>query len=72
MKEEGRGERTQEHAADGPLLLARAPQSRSLREDAQHVMYVNGVTEVEVKSTEEAFDVIYRGEMWERGFVWSI
>nr|XP_008107339.1 PREDICTED: kinesin-like protein KIF23 isoform X4 [Anolis carolinensis] len=38
------------------------PQSRSLREDQNHNMYVAGCTEVEVKSTEEAFEVFWRGQ----------
>ncbi|XP_060630012.2 kinesin-like protein KIF23 isoform X3 [Anolis sagrei] len=41
------------------LLL---PQSRILREDQNHNMYVAGCTEVEVKSTEEAFEVFWRGQ----------
>jgi len=28
-------------------------------------MYVNGVVEVEVKSTEEAYEVMERGEPWQ-------
>ncbi|XP_018109863.1 kinesin family member 23 S homeolog isoform X3 [Xenopus laevis] len=38
------------------------PQSRILREDLNHNMYVAGCTEVEVKSTEEAFDVFWKGQ----------
>ncbi|KAM8972332.1 kinesin-like protein KIF23 [Pelodytes ibericus] len=38
------------------------PQSRNLREDQNHNMYVAGCTEVEVKSTEEAFDVFWKGQ----------
>ncbi|XP_048338047.1 LOW QUALITY PROTEIN: kinesin-like protein KIF23 [Sphaerodactylus townsendi] len=38
------------------------PQSKILREDQNHNMYVAGCTEVEVKSTEEAFEVFWRGE----------
>ncbi|XP_062998919.1 kinesin-like protein KIF23 isoform X1 [Elgaria multicarinata webbii] len=38
------------------------PQSRTLREDQNHNMYVAGCTEVEVKSTEEAFEVFWRGQ----------
>lgn len=33
-----------------------------MREDQYHNMYVSGATEVEVKSTEEAFEVLYMGE----------
>ncbi|NXP79465.1 KIF23 protein, partial [Ramphastos sulfuratus] len=38
------------------------PQSKLLREDQNHNMYVTGCTEVEVKSTEEAFEVFWRGQ----------
>uniref|UniRef100_A0A4W3IIM1 Kinesin-like protein n=1 Tax=Callorhinchus milii TaxID=7868 RepID=A0A4W3IIM1_CALMI len=38
------------------------PQSRILREDSHHNMYVAGCTEVEVKSTEEAFEVFWKGQ----------
>uniref|UniRef100_A0A8C7SZA6 Kinesin-like protein n=1 Tax=Oncorhynchus mykiss TaxID=8022 RepID=A0A8C7SZA6_ONCMY len=38
------------------------PQSKLLREDQNHNMYVAGCTEVEVKSTEEAFEVFWRGQ----------
>ncbi|XP_048173917.1 kinesin-like protein KIF23 isoform X1 [Corvus hawaiiensis] len=38
------------------------PQSKILREDQNHNMYVTGCTEVEVKSTEEAFEVFWRGQ----------
>ncbi|NWI94330.1 KIF23 protein, partial [Pitta sordida] len=38
------------------------PQSKILREDQNHNMYVTGCTEVEVKSTEEAFAVFWRGQ----------
>lgn len=40
----------------------RPPQSKLLREDQNHNMYVAGCTEVEVKSTEEAFEVFWKGE----------
>jgi len=36
--------------------------SKILREDSYRNMYVHGVTEVEVKSTEEALDAFYRGQ----------
>lgn len=39
----------------------RPPQSKILREDQNHNMYVAGCTEVEVKSTEEAFEVFWKG-----------
>ncbi|XP_053319562.1 kinesin-like protein KIF23 isoform X4 [Spea bombifrons] len=38
------------------------PQSRNLREDQNHNMYIAGCTEVEVKTTEEAFDVFWKGQ----------
>ncbi|KAJ7311184.1 hypothetical protein JRQ81_006792 [Phrynocephalus forsythii] len=37
-------------------------QSKILREDQHHNMYVAGCIEVEVKSTEEAFEVFWRGQ----------
>lgn len=43
-------------------LFFRPPQSKILREDQNHNMYVAGCTEVEVKSTEEAFEVFWKGE----------
>uniref|UniRef100_A0A8C5LGC0 Kinesin-like protein n=1 Tax=Jaculus jaculus TaxID=51337 RepID=A0A8C5LGC0_JACJA len=41
---------------------SKLPQSKMLREDKNHNMYVAGCTEVEVKSTEEAFEVFWRGQ----------
>nr|XP_011749768.1 kinesin-like protein KIF23 isoform X3 [Macaca nemestrina] len=41
---------------------SKPPQSKLLREDKNHNMYVAGCTEVEVKSTEEAFEVFWRGQ----------
>ncbi|NXP45744.1 KIF23 protein, partial [Heliornis fulica] len=38
------------------------PQSKMLREDQNHNMYVTGCIEVEVKSTEAAFEVFWRGQ----------
>ncbi|XP_066491552.1 kinesin-like protein KIF23 isoform X2 [Tiliqua scincoides] len=38
------------------------PQSKTLREDQNHNMYIAGCTEVEVKSMEEAFEVFWRGQ----------
>ncbi len=65
-------DQTAEKAKSAPLLfrfstsplirLFRPPQSKGLRTDVNDNMYVNGVTEVEVKSTEEAFDVFIRGK----------
>ncbi len=42
--------------------LHRPLSSHILREDSSRNMYVSGVVEVEVKSTEEAFEVLYRGQ----------
>uniref|UniRef100_A0A3Q4HWP5 Kinesin-like protein KIF23 n=1 Tax=Neolamprologus brichardi TaxID=32507 RepID=A0A3Q4HWP5_NEOBR len=44
------------------------PQSKILREDQNHNMYVAGCTEVEVKSTEEAFEVFWKGEHRNQAF----
>lgn len=44
------------------IYCVRPPQSKILREDQNHNMYVAGCTEVEVKSTEEAFEVFWKGE----------
>ncbi len=44
------------------LQLSRPPTSRLLREDSTHNMYVSGAVEIEVKSTEEAFEVLCRGQ----------
>uniref|UniRef100_A0A665U8S5 Kinesin-like protein n=1 Tax=Echeneis naucrates TaxID=173247 RepID=A0A665U8S5_ECHNA len=38
------------------------PQSKILREDQNHNMYVAGCMEVEVKSAEEAFQIFWRGQ----------
>ncbi|XP_051053656.1 kinesin-like protein KIF23 isoform X3 [Phodopus roborovskii] len=43
-------------------IKPKLPQSKILREDKNHNMYVSGCTEVEVKSTEEAFEVFWRGQ----------
>jgi kinesin family protein 23 len=37
-----------------------------VREDARHNMYVHSVTEVEVKSSEEAFEAFYKGQKRKR------
>ncbi|XP_036837301.1 kinesin-like protein KIF23 isoform X3 [Oncorhynchus mykiss] len=49
---------------DAPIdpIRPKPPQSKILREDQNHNMYVSGCTEVEVKSTEEAFEVFWRGQ----------
>ena len=44
----------------------RPPQSKLMREDGSHQMYVSGVTEVEVKTTEEAFQVLEQGKRHRR------
>ncbi|CAH2274548.1 kinesin KIF23 isoform X1 [Pelobates cultripes] len=43
-------------------IKPKPPQSKNLREDQNHNMYIAGCTEVEVKSTEEAFDVFWKGQ----------
>ncbi|XP_067827430.1 kinesin-like protein KIF23 isoform X8 [Heptranchias perlo] len=43
-------------------IKPKPPQSKILREDSNHNMYVAGCTEVEVKSTEEAFEVFWKGQ----------
>lgn len=43
-------------------LPLRPPTSRVLREDSLRNMYVSGANEVEIKSTEEAFEVLCRGQ----------
>ncbi|XP_034390991.1 kinesin-like protein KIF23 isoform X4 [Cyclopterus lumpus] len=43
-------------------IKPKAPQSKTLREDQNHTMYVSGCVEVEVKSAEEAFQVFWRGQ----------
>lgn len=44
------------------VLIHRPPASKNLREDNNRNMYVSGVTEVEVKSTEEAYSIFWKGE----------
>jgi hypothetical protein len=45
-----------------------------LREDKNHNVYVAGCTEVEVKSTEEAFEVFWRGQKqsWNRKYKMAV
>ncbi|XP_010626012.1 kinesin-like protein KIF23 isoform X1 [Fukomys damarensis] len=43
-------------------IKSKPPQSKMLREDKSHNIYVAGCTQVEVKSTEEAFEVFWRGQ----------
>ncbi|CAF98374.1 unnamed protein product [Tetraodon nigroviridis] len=50
-------EETQEDA-----FKTKPPQSRLLREDPNHNMYVAGCLEVEVKSAQEAFQVFWKGQ----------
>ncbi|XP_036963148.1 kinesin-like protein KIF23 isoform X5 [Acanthopagrus latus] len=44
------------------VIKPKPPQSRILREDQNHNMYVAGCMEVEVKSAEEAFQVFWKGQ----------
>ncbi|XP_028399319.1 kinesin-like protein KIF23 [Dendronephthya gigantea] len=44
------------------LICPKAPVSKQLREDNNRNMYVQGVTEVEVKSTEEAYAMFWKGQ----------
>ena len=48
---------------DTPIdpLRPKQLQSKILREDDHHNMYVHGVTEVEVKSPEEASEIVAKG-----------
>lgn len=43
-------------------IKPKIPQSKVLREDKNHNMYVAGCTELEVKTTEEAFEIFCRGQ----------
>lgn len=43
--------------------MFRAPVSKQLREDNNRNMYVQGVTEIEVKSTEEAYAMFWKGNI---------
>ncbi|XP_037875228.1 kinesin-like protein KIF23 [Bombyx mori] len=45
---------------DGPPISRNLP-VKIIREDAAHNMYVHGVTEIEIKSAEDAFDAFYLG-----------
>uniref|UniRef100_A0A669DYM8 Kinesin-like protein n=1 Tax=Oreochromis niloticus TaxID=8128 RepID=A0A669DYM8_ORENI len=56
-------EETQEDAIKNTIhVYSIPPQSKILREDQNHIMYVAGCLEVEVKSAEEAFQVFWRGQ----------
>lgn len=46
--------------------IFRRPQSKLIREDGVGNMYIHGITEVEVKSTEEAFEMFYKGQKRKR------
>ncbi|XP_042224138.1 kinesin-like protein KIF23 isoform X1 [Homarus americanus] len=41
---------------------SRGLQTKILREDAQHNMYVHGCVEMEVKSPEDALEILYKGQ----------
>lgn len=45
------------------ITVCRCPNSKMLREDAAHNMYVFGVIETEVKTVEEALELFYKGQM---------
>ncbi|XP_045184696.2 kinesin-like protein KIF23 isoform X1 [Mercenaria mercenaria] len=45
-----------------PITGYKAPQSKFLRTDSCDNMYVMSCTEVEIKSPEEAFEVLYKGQ----------
>ncbi|XP_070178787.1 kinesin-like protein KIF23 [Littorina saxatilis] len=45
-----------------PIIGYKPPQSKILRTDSQDNMYVHNCVEVEVKTTEEAFEVLYKGQ----------
>ncbi|XP_072291632.1 kinesin-like protein KIF23 isoform X2 [Eucyclogobius newberryi] len=44
------------------MIKPKPPQSKLLREDFNHNMYVAGCMEIEVKSAEEAFQVFWKGQ----------
>ncbi|XP_071941974.1 kinesin-like protein KIF23 isoform X2 [Antedon mediterranea] len=45
-----------------PIMTPKSMPSKTLREDANHNMYVAGCTEVEVKTTDEAYAVFVKGQ----------
>ncbi|XP_033102278.1 kinesin-like protein KIF23 isoform X2 [Anneissia japonica] len=51
-----------EEAPVDPIMTPKSLPSKTLREDASHNMYVAGCTEVEVKSTDEAYAVFMKGQ----------
>lgn len=50
-----------EESAYDPIIANKPPTSKNLREDFDHQMYVSNIIEVEVKSTEEAYEVLLKG-----------
>ncbi|XP_020781141.2 kinesin-like protein KIF23 isoform X2 [Boleophthalmus pectinirostris] len=50
-----------EDSSEDPIK-PKPPQSKLLREDFNHNMYVSGCVEMEVKSAEEAFQVFWKGQ----------
>ncbi|XP_065833713.1 kinesin-like protein KIF23 isoform X2 [Oscarella lobularis] len=51
---------------DADEVHQKPPQSKNLREDHRHNMYVSGANEYEVKSTEEAYELLWRGQQRRR------
>jgi kinesin family protein 23 len=47
-------------------LHPKPPQSKTLREDANHRMFVSGINEIEVKSTDEAYELLWKGQQKRR------
>ncbi|EDO27285.1 predicted protein, partial [Nematostella vectensis] len=47
-------------------ICPKPPVSKNLREDGSHNMYISGVTEIEVKTTEEAYGVFLKGQKGRR------
>jgi len=55
------GQNLEGHKMDVCVRVFRPPTSKILREDANHNMYVSGVVETEVKSTEDAYELFCKG-----------
>ncbi|GAB1605824.1 kinesin-like protein KIF23 isoform X2 [Argonauta hians] len=51
-----------EELTTDPIVGYKAQQSKAIREDSSRMMYIHGCKEVEVKSPDEAFNVIYKGQ----------
>ncbi|XP_065832278.1 kinesin-like protein KIF23 [Oscarella lobularis] len=51
---------------DADEVHQKPPQWKNLREDHRHNMYVSGANEYEVKSTEEAYELLWRGQQRRR------